>query len=340
MTSASRIALAILCLTRPVLADDSQDAADTIASTWTGGALRLAADDKRFVLALTTLHDGVRVRGEASAPLDGDTRTAAFVGRRGIAPGFRGSFYVGYESTFRALTLTAADQTLRAYCERKHIDPCLQSKVDEQMRRDGQPAARAERYWGAGLDFSYAYDRKTAFVDDVASDTTDYRVTDLQIDASAVLTLPSRWTLTARAGYERANRVSLGDFRRCTTLPSTDMTVRGEACSDEKYLLSDPQPVGSEHARVAVAYYPMSSLIARYIAATEVRANLENLSTDAASLDVHLLAFANAIHLGEGTARIGLGVTMRTALTSHDGGDLKAGDVYDYSLFGIVGTSF
>jgi hypothetical protein len=337
---ASLAVLALLSLAGPARADDARDTADTIASTWTGGALRLAADDKRFVLALTTLREGLRARVELSAPLDDNTRTAAFVGKDGIVPGFRGNFYVGYDSTFSALALTPSDQELLAYCERKKIEPCLLSKVQAEQERNGQPLARQGFYWGAGLNLSYAFDRKTAYVDDIAADTSDFRTSDLQLDATAIVTLPSRWTFSVRAGYERANKVALGDFRRCMPLPSTDMAVTGEACTDEKVLLSDPPAKHSTHVRLAGAYYPFASLLAQYISATELRLNAENLSTDSASFDVHLLAFANAIHLGDGSARIGLGVTVRTALETPDGADYKAGDVYDYSLFGIAGASF
>lgn len=334
------VVLAICTGARPVHADDPQDTADTLVSPWRGAAMRLAADEKRFVLAFNTLFEGVRLRGEASAPLDGDTRVAAFAGTKGLAPGFRGALYLGYDSTYRALALGAGDPALLAYCERHQIKPCLQSKADEQMRLDGQPPARSEMYWGAGIGVSYAYDGKTAFVDDVASKTDDFRVTNLQLDASAVLSWPNRLAVSARVGYERADRVSLANFRRCVTLPSTSMSVTGVSCSDAQYLLSDPAPEGSGHARTSFAYYPFDSLLAHYIAATELRVNAENVLTDAASLDVHLIAFFNGVRLGDGVARIGLGATIRTALASPDGADYVAGDIYDYSLFGVVGTSF
>jgi hypothetical protein len=342
MIRSTVVALTLLGVMAPALADDAADTVDTLSSPWRGAALRLASEDKRFVLAVNSLFKGFRIRTDLSAPLDDETRTAAFVGKTGLAPGFRGALYLGYDSTYRALDLDAGDQGLLPACERAGIPnaKCTQKRLDEKLRLDGKPAARSEAYWGIGVEASYAYDRQSAFMNDVATNKETFPVSDLQVDASAVITWPNRLTLTLRAGYERSNQVSFATFRRCVALPSTDMSVSGTACGDAKYVVSDPDPEGSYHARAAVAYYPDDSLLASYISATELRTNLENLSTDTASFDVHLLAFLKGIELGDSKARIGLGATVRTAVKAPEGADYQAGDIYDYSLFGVVGTSF
>jgi hypothetical protein len=197
-------------------------------------------------------------------------------------------------------------------------------------------------YWGAGLDVSYAYDQTTAYLDDVgAGPTKAFRSTDLQFGASATLYVPDGWALSARAGYERLHAPTLGDFRRCEALPSTISSVTGQTCRDEHYLLADAGPQQSGYARAAAAYYPADSkLLAQYLSAVELRLNGENLATDAASLDTHLLLFAKGLDLGGGSVRVGIGATVRTALASPAGADYTRGDIYDYSLFGIAGTSF
>jgi hypothetical protein len=328
-------------------AGDSADTADTIASPWSGGALRLAEGDKRFVLALSTLQDGTQVRGEVSAPLDDTTRTAAFVTKDGIAPAFRGAFHIGRESTYGDLALAESDAGLLPFCESNHIptnDCSNQSdKVKDARKQEGQPVHGDGRYWSYGLDVSFAYDRKTAYRDDVGAATAEFTSTDLQIGGSVALNTSGSWAFTARIGYERANTVDLGDFRRCQALPSTDASITGQVCNDAHYLRSDPGPQSSGYGRVAIAKYPHDSLLSHYVSATELRLNIENALTDSATFDAHLLVFARALKIngsGNGSIRTGLGVTVRTALASPMGASYGRGDLYDYSLFGIVGTSF
>jgi hypothetical protein len=327
------------------VADDSAGTADTVASTWSGGALQLAEADKRFVLALTTLVDGIRARAEISAPLDAATRTATFVTRTGLAPAFRGSFHLGYDSTYRALDLEPSDGELRQYCDQHQIAQCTERKVNEDKQkarqRQGQPLGVNAQYWGVGLDLSYAYDRTTAYMNDVgAGPTAAFSATDLQIGGSGTLYVPGGWALSLRAGYERANSVNIGTFQRCVMLPSTVSSVTGQICSDEHYLRSDPGPQQSGYARLAGAYYPASSWLSHYASATELRLNFEDLGTDAASFDVHLLVFAKGLDIGGGSVRVGIGATIRTALASSMGAEHGRGDLYDYSLFGIAGTTF
>ena len=211
--------------------------------------------------------------------------------------------------------------------------------------QQGQPLGPDERYWwGVALEVSFAYDRTAAYRDDVgAGATTDFSATDFQVGGSATIHVPGGWAFTGRAGYERANTVDLGVFRRCTMLPSTDSSTTGQACTDAHYLRSDPGPEQSGYARAAGAYYPdkdNTPLLSRYVSATELRLNFESLGTSTASLDAHLLVFARGLDVGGGNIRIGIGTTVRTALASPDGASYKRGEIYDYSLFGIVGTTF
>lgn len=348
MRRAYLTAALIAAASTPAAADDSVGTGDTVASTWSGSAFQLAESDKRFNLALGTLLDGVRLRAEVSAPLDDTTRTAAFLGKTGVAPAFRTALHIGYDSTYRALALEPADGDLLAYCEANKIDPCTESKVAEvklqaaaARKHNGQPVGVAARYWAFGLDVAYAYDRTTAYVGDVAAATTaTFSDTDLQIGASAMLYVPGGWVATLRGGYERSNKVDIGDFMRCDALPSSNMSVTGQTCSDQHYLIDDPGPQQSAYLRVSGAYYPVHSLLANYVSAAELRLNLENITTDAASFDVHLLVFAKGLDVGGGNIRVGVGTTVRTALASPAGSDIKRGDIYEYSLFGIVGTSF
>lgn len=333
--------LALVALAGTASADDGAETADTVASTWSGGALRLAEDDKRFVFALTTLAKGVRARASVSAPLDPDTRTATFVAKSGIVPAFRASGYIGYDSTFQALALDASDQGLLAYCESVKLEPCTASKAAEHKKKNGQPLGAGGLYWGAGLELSFAYDRTTAYLDDIgAGPRADFSATDLQLGGSGTIYMPGGWTLTARAGYERTNAVNIGKFRRCMSLPSSEPSITGQVCSDERYLKSDPGAEHAGYARLSGSLYPTGSPLARYIAASELRLNLEDLSTQAASFDVHLLLFANGFDLRGGSVRVGIGATVRTALRSPSGATYGLGDIYDYSLFGIAGTSF
>lgn len=341
MIRAAVVAALLIGTAGHAAAEDSAGTADTVASTWSGGALQLAEADKRFVLALTTLVDGVRARAEISAPLDATTRTAAFVTRAGLAPAFRGALHIGYDSTYRARDLDPSDNELLSYCDQHKISPCTASKVAQDKQRQGKPIAAHARYWAAGLDLSFAYDRKTAYLNDVGDGpTATFRATDVQIGGSATLYVPGGWALSARAGYERANAVDIGDFRRCTMLPSTVSSVSGQTCTDEHYLRSNPAPEQSGYARTAAAYYPSTSWLSNYLSATELRLNLENLTTSASSFDVHLLLFAKGLDVGGGSIRIGIGTTVRMALASPVGADYGRGDLYDYSLFGIAGTSF
>jgi hypothetical protein len=174
-------------------------------STWSGGALRLAEDDKRFVLAITTLVQGVRA--DLSSPLDSATRTAAFVTKAGLAPGFRGALQIGYDSLYHALDLEPSERERLAHCEREKIDPCTVAKAIELKRqavaankKRGQPLDADQRYWGAGLDLSFAYDRTSAYQDDLAAAATaTFRATDLQIGGSATLHVPGGRAFSARA---------------------------------------------------------------------------------------------------------------------------------------------
>jgi hypothetical protein len=120
-------------------------------------------------------------------------------------------------------------------------------------------------------------------------------------------------------------------------LPSSNPTITGQDCSEQLYLQRDLGVAQSGYARLSAAYYPSENLVARYLSATELRLNLEDLTTDAASFDVHFLLFAKGIQLGGSGVRTGIGATVRVALAS---ASHEQGDIYDYSLFGIIGTSF
>ena len=337
----NRAAIAsIMALTAgPVAADDSVGTSDTVASTWSGGVLRLAEGDNRFTLALgTLLPGGVRLRGEVSAPLDETTRTATFLRRSGLAPAFRGTLHVGYDSTYNALDLDAGDRVLLQYCEAHKIEPCTASAVAKARRRDGQPIELTGLYWSLGLDLSYAYDRTTAYFGDIGDGmTSKFSATDLQLGASGMLYAPGGWVVSLRGGYERNNPVDIAAFQRCELLASKDTMVTGETCNDAFYLVSNPGPQRTGYLRAAGAYYPAGSALAHYLSATEIRVNFEHLGNDAASLDGYLILFARGLSVGAGSIRLGIGARARMALAD---ADHRSGDLFDYSLFGVAGTSF
>jgi hypothetical protein len=350
MTRASiTIAMAAIAvvglLARHAAAEDSVGTADTIASTWSGGVFRLAERDHSFALTLTTLLEGVRIRGQISAPLDSTTRRAVFREKGTFAPAFRGSLHIGYDSTYKALDLEPEDGKLLQYCKAQKIEPCTASAVAEHKkkaagprRRNGQPIAGAAHYWALGLDLAYAYDRTTAYVGDISDNMMirDFRATNLQVGGSYMRYVPGGWVLTARGGYERSNPVNIGDFRLCQTLDSSNPTMSGQACSDAQYLISDPDVRATAYGRVSGTYYPTDSVFANYLSAAELRVNFEKLTSDDASLDVHLLLFAKGIDLGGGSARFGIGTTVSRGLSAPVGADV----ITKYSLFGIAGTSF
>ena len=151
-----------------------------------------------------------------------------------------------------------------------------------------------------------------------------------------MLYVPGGWVVTARGGYERINPVNIGDFRLCQTLDSSKPTMSGQACSDAQYLISDPAPRATAYGRVSGTYYPTGSVFANYLSAAELRVNFEKITSNDASLDLHLLLFAKGLDLGGGSVRLGVGTTVSTALSAPGGNDL----ITKYSLFGIAGTSF
>jgi hypothetical protein len=334
-------------------ADDSKDVGDTIASTWSGGALRLSEQDKRFYLAASTLFaPGIRIRAELSAPLDDATRQAVFLDRKsGLAPGFRGGLFVGYDWTWRALA-HSIDERIQTLCHgaaectgsqekaARDKEEGIQREARLQRTRGGQPLSSGVTTWSLGMDLAFAYDSQTAFVSDVgdSDQTRDFPSSDLQLGAAGIVVLPKGWAFTGRLGYDRAHAVQFGTFRRCTTLHSSDPMVSGQVCSDQRYLVRDGGVSNSAYARASAAYYPSDGVLARYLSATELRLNFESLTTNAASLDIHLLAFARGVTLASTGVRIGVGTTVRSALVSTD--ETRAGEIVDYSLFGIVGTSF
>lgn len=353
-----------LCLigARAAQGDDSKTTGDTLASPWSGGALQLSEQDKRFVLAVSTLFEpGIRIRAEASAPLDDGTRTAVFVGRSGLAPAFRSALFIGYDSTWRALRLPRP-VNLKELCGRP--EGCTASELEaarkaaqkvaedrtaalnEQRTREGQPLSSgqpsSQLNWSAGLDLAFAYDRKTAYLDDIGDDqrTKEFSSNDFQVGGSGLLNVADSLVFMARIGYERTHTVRLGTFQRCTILPSTKLMIVGQDCSEQHYLQGDLPVAHSGYARLSAAYYPSDNLVARYLSATELRLNFEELSTDAASFDAYALVFARGLQLGGPSLRTGIGARVRVALASPAGAGYGRGDLYDYSLFGIVGASF
>lgn len=339
--SRAALALAVLAATTVrAVADDNAGTGDTIASTWTGGAFQLSENDKRFNLGIATMIHGMQTRIEASAPLDDATRTATFYSKSGLEPAFRATLHIGYDSTYQALALADDDAQLLPYCKAHNIEPCTGSRVAEAQARNGQPIAAVERYWRLGVDASYAYDRTTAYLNDVGTTTSTFRSTDLQLGALVMLYEPGGWVVSLRGGYERDNSVSIGTFMRCVALPSSDPDVTGQSCNQAHILLDNPNPQSSGYARLAGTYYPEGGLLANYLSAGELRLNAENLGQDSASLDAHLLLFAKGLDVGGGSIRIGIGTTVRMALASPAGSTTGRGDFYDYSLFGIAGTSF
>jgi hypothetical protein len=344
-----------LCLTAASVAhgDDSKTTGDTLASPWSGGALQLSEQDKRFVLAVSTLFEpGIRIRAEASAPLDDATRTAVFVSKTGLAPAFRTALFIGYDSMWNALALPGP-VSLNALCgkpegctaselelARKAAEKAKQ-QANEQKQREGQPPSSGQLTWSAGLDLAFAYDRKTAFLDDIADDTQtkEFSSSDFQLGGSLLFHVADT-AFMARGGYERTHAVQLGTFQRCTVLHSTVQTVVGQDCSEQHYLQGDPGVAHSGYLRLSGAYYPSDNLLARYLSATELRLNFENLTTDAASFDIHVLIFARGLQLGGQSLRTGIGTRVRVALASPVMASYGRGDLYDYSLFGIIGTSF
>lgn len=340
-------------------ADESAALADTLVSPASGALIRLSEGDQRFVLAVAPAIEGYRLQAEISAPLDDTTRTATFLTRRGATPSFRGSLHLGYDSRYDTLGLTPDDQDLMRYCDANGIKPCLASAVadhkyctahgihpcdaagikahQQAARRDGQPLDRGERYWTLGLDLAYAYDRTKAYRDDVGSAmTSTFTAKDLQVGLAYVHHEPGGWVVSVRGGYERNDAVDIGEFQRCESLPSTSMSVTGQVCSKARYLREDPAPESSGYARVAGAYYADHSWLKEYLSEIELRANLENLTTDAAQLDLHLLLFVRSLDVSSSKIRIGVGTTISSALNAPVGADL----ISDYSLFGIAGTSF
>ena len=96
--------------------------------------------------------------------------------------------------------------------------------------------------------------------------------------------------VAARVGAAVASRDRRG--QRCESLPSTSMSVTGQVCSKARYLRDDPAPQSSAYARAAGAYYADHSWLSEYVSELELRINFENLVTDDAKLDIHLLLFA------------------------------------------------
>lgn len=98
-----RLAVAILCcLAAPVLADDSKETSVTVLPT-TNASLVFTDGDKSATVEYSQLFGAMAFYGKASAPLDEDSRIAAFATNTKLARGFSGTFALGYDERGEAL---------------------------------------------------------------------------------------------------------------------------------------------------------------------------------------------------------------------------------------------
>jgi hypothetical protein len=109
---------------------------------------RFTSDDKRLTVAVTyALPQRVSLFAQVSAPLDGDSRIARFIGEEDAA--FAGQLQIGYDSrralawradeaARAALALTPEERTFEdlKLCETYAIEPCTQSRIVKWMTED------------------------------------------------------------------------------------------------------------------------------------------------------------------------------------------------------------
>ena len=105
-----------------------------------------ASDDKRLAVSVTYAFPSlVSLFARVSAPLDGDSRVARFLGAGN--PAFAGELALGYDSRRAmqwrseeaarvALALSPEERTFEdlKLCEAEHIEPCTQSQIMRWMR--------------------------------------------------------------------------------------------------------------------------------------------------------------------------------------------------------------
>ncbi|WP_437977555.1 hypothetical protein WMF11_11935 [Sorangium sp. So ce295] len=100
-------------------AEDPKADSLTVLPT-TKASFLISTKEKRGILGYSTLFEsGVRLSLETSAPLDEDTRTAAFLRKGQLASGFRAELHIGYDSTHKLMNLTDAERQLADlhFCE-------------------------------------------------------------------------------------------------------------------------------------------------------------------------------------------------------------------------------
>lgn len=353
-------------------AEDPKSTSLTVLPS-TGASLVFAAKDEKYgALSYSYLgRSGFRVSVSASAPLDNDTRVAAFLRQNELVGGFSFNVQIGYDSAFDALKLTEAEVShkLNELCEDikaveagykcgdyKEVDGWLTQHPDSplwqkypflrakrQARREAPlrviPPYREGRmpYSSIGADLAASFDRASVYKDDLATDPMDVSKYKIQVGVQQITYFAGQLALTLRGGLDVSKGFSTVTVKRCIDVPSTTSSITGSACNDKALFLKrlDESASAAGYGRLALTYVPLTTY-GGTIPGVELRAGFEQLGQKP-KFNIRAIGFVTP-PLGLFAARFGIGLDLNDALADDPDAGLTRGQLV-FTPFVLVGIT-
>jgi len=298
-------------------ADDPKKDSLTVLP-WTQATLLFSSDEKLGVVEFSQLFKkkwGLNIK--ASAPIDKDTRVAAFVDDGHLSSGFTGSFQIGYdrrakqsarladniESAMFGLDGGSSTEAETAALRRRNL--LLTAIPDDDGPEDP--------IFSISLDGRISYDRLSVYQDDLASKPVDNAKYNLGLGANFTYYGPLRGlALTARTGFDREQDSGADTVERCVQPPSSDGTVSGKQCDAKALFRSGDAPDAetSAYLRLAATYQYSSGKPSKsdLVPGLEARFGIEGLFANK-SLDTRLTLFGTPVS-GATAARVGVALDV------------------------------
>lgn len=213
--------------------------------THLGTAIELSGEKKRLTLSLRqdfARHSRGSIRLELSAPLDEDTRIAAFTGSSlDPVPGFRARVFIGGDSIRNAVTNGAGAPTPRS-TSGLQMDPS--GHEGDSLGFEG------------GAELAYAYDRLNVLdASDLSLEATQRSTYELRIGGRGAIhffgNAHMSAMLTMQSGIEVARSSETESATVCTQHPSSDPSMTAESCEDGLLATTDASTEYAGYASVS-----------------------------------------------------------------------------------------
>ncbi len=255
--------IAFFLATTTARADGVQSSSLTVLPT-NGAFIKISESEKRAFIQIANSISSFRYNVALSAPLDGDTRRAAFTDDEGLAPGVAGNASFVFSSALHDLATEAGRDSFKRgklcveFNEANPTPPgepipaCTGSKYDEWLRerlvrevsKEWIPLPDSSRFFfEAGADVSASYDRMSAYSGDVATSQVSISKSDIKLNGVFRVYWAPWLALTLKPGVEWSKAPRTRKFTRCSELKSGDAAVTGRSCDDTALFLRSSPPL-------------------------------------------------------------------------------------------------